>query len=146
MKKAFKRVSCLLLSFLLLSSIICANAASARSSSSLRYYSANLTAAENGKIFLDASVTGRTPCSKIGISMAYIYESDDGGKTFSRCATYYSSDYPAMMGSGLKYSFTPISFTGTIGHQYKATVLCRAVSDLGDDTKSYETRIVTAHR
>ena len=144
MKKAHKEIICLLLAVSLFSSFFYVSATMARTSSTMNYYSASLSTAENGKISISASITGRGFCSKIGISHVYIYESSDGGKTFTLYDSYFSSNYPSMMSSGYKYLETPISFTGTIGYQYKATVYCCATYDSENDTKTYKTNIVTA--
>lgn len=146
MKTVFKRIVCTLLVICSLSSLAWANAIQARTSSTLNYYSANLSASANRTVSVSANITGRGDCSEIGISRVYVYESSDGGKTFSLYKTYLSSDYPSMMDSGITYCKAPISFTGTIGNQYKATVYCHAVCGSDTDTKSYETNTVTARR
>ncbi len=146
MRRVFKKLSCLVLTFILMSSFMCANATSVRSSNYLNAYRASLTADSNGTIWVSATVIGRESYSKIGLSQIKIYESSNGGKTFSHFASYSSDDYPSMMGSGIRYSQDALAFTGTVGNQYKAIVYVYAGDSSGYDEKAYTTSTVTAIR
>lgn len=145
MRNIQKKAVCLILAVCLLSSLVCVKA-SVRSSDYLSNYQASLTAKSGGSISVTAIVAGRDSYSEIGVSKIIVYESADSGKTFSHYGTYYSDDYPAMMGSGQRYAKTALTFTGTVGNQYKVTAYCYAGDDSGSDTKTCYSNVVTAKK
>lgn len=74
----------------------------------------------------------------IGASTIYIYESVDN-KNFSRVATYESSVYPQMMGSGTYYYEDAVTYLGKPGRYYYASVWVYAANENGSDEKNYMT-------
>ena len=126
MKTVFKRIVCTLLVICSLSSLAWANAIQARTSSvtdernfgggSGIYRQRKKGCAVRKQIIINKMMGLRiafqviTAAHEIGISRVYVYESSDGGKTFSLYKTYLSSDYPSMMDSGITYCKAPISF------------------------------------
>lgn len=81
--------------------------------------------------------------TKIGASTIYIYESTDN-KSFTRVATYNYEDYPELMGSGTFYCEDAVTYYGTPGNYYRASVYCYAANSSGSDEKNYTTTSVRA--
>ncbi len=146
MRNAFKKVLCLAFALCLLSAFASASGAVARSSEYLHSYRASLSAGSGGDISVYAVVNARESYPEIGVSRIDVYESSNDGKSFSYYDTFYSDDYSSMMGTGSHYSKYALTFTGTVGNQYKATVYCYAGDENGSDAKPYSTTAVTAKR
>ena len=87
-------------------------------------------------VTVDVSGVGRM--TQIGATTIYIYESTDN-KSFKKVATYNYEDYPEMMGSGTFYCEDPVTYPGTPGYYYKASVYCYAANANGSDEKNYTT-------
>lgn len=142
MKRFGKRVLCGLLAVCLLSTIIC-TVASARSSDYLDDYRAVVTPISGGKIVVTVDVSGVGRMTQIGASTIYIYESVDN-KSFTIVATYNYEDYPEMMGSGMDYCEDAVTYSGTPGNYYFASVYCYAANANGSDEKNYTTSVKRA--
>lgn len=132
-----KRILCGLLTVGLLSALLC-TAAYARSSAYLDSYGATVTAKSGGKMVVTVDVAGVGRMTQIGASTIYIYESEDN-KSFTKVATYNYEDYPEMMGSGTSYYEDPVTYSGTPGYYYKASVYCYAANANGSDERNYTT-------
>lgn len=145
MKKFFKMAGSLVLAVVLLSTLAYASMVSPLASQYLTSYDASISAGSNGSVSVNAKVQGTGGVTKIGVSRITVYESADG-ESFSVYGNYYSGDYPSMMTSGNYYNQKALTFTGTIGNVYKATVYCYASDGSGGDTKSVNTGTVTAKR
>lgn len=137
-----KKLLCGILTICILSSSLC-TFAFARSSAYLSSYGATVTAKSGGKMVVTVDVSGRGSMTQIGATTIYIYESKDN-KSFTRVATYNYEDYPEMMGSGTFYCEDPVTYPGTVGNYYYASVYCYAAKDGGSDEKNYTTTAVQA--
>lgn len=137
MRNFGKRILCGLLTVGLLSALLC-TAAYARSSAYLDSYRATVTAKSGGKMVVTVDVSGVGTMTEIGATTIYIYESEDN-KSFTRVATYEHTDYPEMMGSGTHYYEDPVTYSGTPGYYYFASVYCYAANANGSDEKNYTT-------
>lgn len=146
MRNAFKKVLCLVFALCLLSAFASASGAVARSSDYLSAYQASLSAGSGGDISVHAIIYARKSYPEVGVSRVDVYESSNDGKSFSYYDTFYSDDYSSMISSGQRYSQKALTFTGTVGNQYKATVYCYAGDENGSDAKPYSTTAVTAKR
>ena len=114
------------------------------SSDYLNSYAAYLTAPGNGEINVGVFVTGVDTMDKIGADTIRIYESTDSGRTWNWDGTYFSFDYPEMLGSGDYYNEVPITHPGTPGNQYYAVVTVYAGDHTGHDTGKYTTNPIIA--
>ena len=133
-----------ILAILMISSIFCTVASAAvQSSAYLDSYSATITPKSGRKLSITVDVEGVGSMTEIGAKTIYIYESEDG-KSFERVATYKSSQYPEMMGSGTIYYKTPITHTGKTGYYYFASVWVYAANKDGSDEKNYTTSVKQA--
>lgn len=137
MKCFGKRVLCGILAVCLLSTFLC-SAVSARSSDFLDSYGASITPKSGGKMVVTVDVIGVGRMTQIGATTIYIYESKDN-KYFTRVATYEHEDYPKMMGSGFDYCEDAVTYDGTPGYYYFASVYCYAANANGSDEKNYTT-------
>lgn len=137
MKHVGKRIICGILAVCLFSALSC-NVALARSSAYLNSYRATVTAKSGGKMVVTVDVTGVGTMTEIGATTIYIYESPDN-KSFTRVATYEHTDYPEMMGSGTHYYEDPVTYPGTPGYYYFASVYCYAANANGSDERNYTT-------
>lgn len=139
MKRIGKRFFCGMLVAAMTFSIFCtAASASVKSSAYLDSYRATIVPESGGLIVVNVSVDGVSPMTEIGAKTIYIYESLDN-KSFYRVGTYESSVYPQMMGSGMHYYEDPITYLGTPGRYYCASVWVYAANADGSDEKNYTT-------
>lgn len=144
MRKSLKKAFLLILAICLLSSFSSVSAAVMRSSDYMQSYSAYLSN-DGGQISVHATVYGRANYyPKIGASTILVFESNNNGKSFSYYGSYESKDYPSMMGSGSRYSQVALTFPGTRGNQYKATVYCYVGDGTNGDEATYYTSAITA--
>lgn len=109
-----------------------------QSSAYLSSYSADTDVDSTGKVYVSVSVDARVYATQVGAKTIYIYESTNG-TTFTRVATYSSTYYPDMMGSGWHYYDTPIEYQGVAGRYYYARVQVYAADAYGSDSRWYET-------
>lgn len=134
-----KRILSGLLTVVMVSSILCtAASASVQSSAYLNSYRATIVPESGGLIVVNVSVDGVSPMTEIGAKTIYIYESLDN-RSFYRVGTYESSVYPQMLGSGMNYYEDPITYLGTPGRYYYASVWVYAANEDGSDEKNYST-------
>ena len=137
MKKHVKKIFCIALALCMLSSTLIASA-TLEASNYLSSYSATLTAKSGGKISILVDVTGAGYMTKIGASDIYIYESTDN-VGFTCVSSFHADDYPHMLGSGSTYYNNPITYAGTPGCYYYASVYFYAEDSTGSDTGHYDT-------
>lgn len=139
MKRFGKRFFCGVLVAAMTFSIFCtAASASVKSSAYLDSYRATIDPRSGGLIVVNVSVDGVGSMTEIGAKTIYIYESLDN-KSFYRVGTYESSVYPQMMGSGYGYYRDAVTYLGTPGRYYKASVWVYAANENGSDEKNYTT-------
>ena len=144
MKRFSKRFLCGILSICMLSSLLVTSAsASTRSSAYLDGYAASVTAKSGGRLVVTVDVSGVGSMTQIGASKIYMYESQNG-VDFSQVVTYRYEDYPNMMGSGTVYFKDAVTYYGTPGYYYYASVYCYAANSSGSDERHYSTSIVQA--
>ena len=139
MNRFGKRIFCCLLTIALMSTMVCAFAsADTRSSAYLSSYTARVQALSGGEIAVVVDVRGAGTMSKIGAAEIHIYESTDNSE-FDLVESYYSDDYPEMLGSGTFYYDSPVTYEGVVGRYYCATVCFYAAKNNGSDTAWYTT-------
>lgn len=123
----------------MVSSILCtAASASVQSSAYLNSYRATIVPESGGLIVVNVSVDGVGRMTELGAKTIYIYESLDN-RSFYRVGTYESSVYPQMMGSGTHYYEDAVTYLGTPGRYYYASVWVYAANENGSDEKNYTT-------
>lgn len=154
MKKRSIRFLSSLLLLCMVSSLFCAFAAAKddtsddsaggnRSSWYLDNYMAAVTPVANGKLVISVDVSACRNCTQLGSDDIYLYESTDG-VYFHLVRHYEYQDYPNMMGSGWDYCRDAVTYQGTVGRYYYASVYVYAADATGSDSRLYETAIVRA--
>lgn len=144
MKCFGKRFLSGILAVVMISSLLCTAASAAvQSSEYLDGYSATIKPEPKGFLVVGVDVAGVGPMTEIGAKTIYIYESADS-KSFSRVATYESSVYPQMMGSGTSYFRDAVTYLGKPGYYYYASVWVYAANASGSDERNYTTSIKQA--
>lgn len=139
MRTLSKKFFCGVLSLIMITSILCSSASAATQSSEyLNGYAASVTPIGKGAIVVTVDVLGVGSMTEIGAKVIYIYESADN-KSFSQVATFDCEDYPNMMGSGYYYNKDAITYQGTKGYYYYASVYVYAANENGSDLKHYTT-------
>lgn len=109
-----------------------------QSSAYLDSYSADTDVDSTGNVYVSVSVDARVYATQVGAKTIYIYESTNG-IDFTRVATYTSANYPAMLGSGWWYDYTPVIYNGVAGRYYYARVQVYAADAYGSDSRWYNT-------
>ena len=143
MNRFGRKFLCSLLAVCMLATFLC-TFAMARSSAYLDAYGASVTAKSGGRLVVTVDVSGVGRMTQIGTTTIYMYESEDN-RSFTRVATYNYEDYPEMMGSNaMHYCEDPVTYYGTPGYYYKASVYCYAANANGSDEKNYTTVSVQA--
>ena len=137
MRKHIKKILCITLAICTLSSTLMASAA-VDASRYLSSYSATLTALSGGKIAIGVDVVGAGFMDELGATDIYLYESSDN-VGFTCVSSFHSDRYPWMLGSGSTYFDTPITYAGTPGKYYIASVHFYAADETGYDTAHYDT-------
>lgn len=144
MKNYSKRIACIVLAVIMVSSLLCVPVcAVVYSSQYLNSYSADVIPESGGKLVISAFVSGLDTMDEIGVKTIFFYESRDGA-SFTRVATYESSDYPKMMGSGDFFYEDLFTYQGKVGYYYFASAYVYAGKDGGGDTRNYTTSTVRA--
>ena len=124
--------------------LLCTTASAAvQSSAYLDGYRVVITPDSNGAMVISVDVTGVGYMPEIGAKTIYVYESTDGQR-FHWVATYESSDYPIMMGSGSIYYEDVITHQGTVGRYYYAKANVYAGNSTGGDERYCNTAIKRA--
>ena len=133
-----KRLLCSLLAVCMCSSLLCAAAVEPRSSNYLDSYVCSVTPESGGEIVVTAEVNAIINATEIGVTDVYIYESSNGS-TY-KCVEHFSADdYPEMLGSGRHFYEDVVTYEGTVGKYYYASVYVYAGDEDGGDTRIYTT-------
>lgn len=120
---------------IMISSLLCtAASATVRSSAYLDSYRVVMTPKSGGKLVITVDVSGVGYMPEIGATTIYIYESTNE-TDFHRVATYESSAYPEMMGSGSIFYEDVITYQGTVGRYYYAKAFVYAGNNTGSDER-----------
>lgn len=130
-------ILCLLLSIL----IVPANAAESRASDLISNRSCKVTAAGNGKIAINFTVTTKGVVSRLGAQSMKFYSQNGSSWTFEDSYGQYDSG----MSTSNNYTFdNTVYYQGTSGVKYKVVVTLFAANSSGTtDTRNY-TLYVTA--
>lgn len=122
-------------------SFLCISASAATESSAyIDSYRATVVPESRGYLTVTGEVDAVSPMTKLGVSLIYLYESTDGS-LFDRVATYTPVAHPHLMGSGLSYDRDFITYRGTPGRYYYASVYFYAEDETGSDEKNYITAV-----
>lgn len=144
MKRSVKGMVCGLLTFIMISSILCTSASAATYSSQyLNSYRATVLPDSNGCVVISAHVTGLGYMDELGVKTIFLYESEDG-RNFHQVICYECTDYPFMMGSGITFNKDLFRYYGKIGCYYYASVYVYGGKDGVGDMRNYQTSVIRA--
>lgn len=101
----------------------------------LTSYNTYIYPAAWGKIQVWFSVTGVEYMDDIGVLKVMLYESTDGGETWTWIKTFSHEKYASMLGQDKIYHSGYVEYAGTIGRYYKAYVCIWAGKDGDGDTR-----------
>lgn len=101
----------------------------------LESYNTYIYPAAWGKIQVWFSVTGVNYMDDIGVLKVMLYESTDGGETWTWLKTYSHEKNEGMLGQDKLYHSGYVEYAGTIGRYYKAYVCIWAGKDGDGDTR-----------
>jgi len=147
MKKMISRVTAFVFAVMMLISSVSAVSNGARSSLYLDAYRAWLTPESGGVIDVTIDVQAVDDMDDVGAISVKMYESADGGVTWSRDGTYTSALFPELLDHDTYiYAGAPITHEGTPGYKYYAIVKVYAGDSTGSDSREYQTTTVTARR
>ena len=149
MKRYWKKTTALFLALVLLTIAVAipAGAVTGRSSLYLSCYRAWLTPVSGAKINVNVDVQAVDDMDDVGATRIVIYESDDGGDSWSNVRTYYSAlEDNMLVQNDYLYYDTAVTHQGTAGYKYYAVVTVYAGDATGYDTRDYVTPTVTARR
>lgn len=146
MKRTLKKKKILFLLLVFMATVtVSVGAVSVRSSLYLSRYRAWLNAKSGGEITVTIDVQAVDNMDEVGASKIILYESSNGGTSWTRVRTYLKSIYPEMYWEDeVLYYTTPVSHQGTVGYKYYAVVTVYASDSTGSDSREYETTVVTA--
>lgn len=147
MKRYCKKTTALFLvvSLLMVILAIPVSAGLDRSSLYLSYYAAWLTPKNNGAVDVTIDVQAVGDMDDVGATSVIIYESSNGGTTWSAVRGYSSDLVPDMLAHDTYLYFdSPITHIGRPGNQYYAIITIYAGNSTGYDTREYITPIITA--
>lgn len=145
MKKILSRVIVFSFAVLMLISTVSAASSGVRSSYYLDSYRAWLTPVSGAKINVNVDVQAVDDMDNVGSTKIVVYESADGGDSWSKARTYYSALEDNMLDQDTYiYYDTAVVHQGTDGYKYYAVVTVYAGDSTGSDTRDYVTPTVTA--
>ena len=124
---------------------VSASGTSVLSSWYLDSYRAWLSARSGGEIAVVVDVQATTYMDEVGASKIQLFESQDGGSTWTLAKVYVKSIHPEMVyQDDYLYYDVAATYAGTAGYKYYAIVTVYAGDSTGSDTRDYTTTVVTA--
>lgn len=112
-----------------------ADDAAPRASDYLTSYNSYIYPAGWGKVQVWFTVTAADDMDDLGVLKIQLYESTDGGETWSWVTTYTHTSDTSLLGHDDYYYSGHVEYNGTIGRYYKAYVCIWAGRDGGGDTR-----------
>lgn len=114
--------------------------AEARDSKYLAQYGSSAYAEGNSKILVDFFVQGTGTMSSIGVTQILIERKQ--GTSWVTDRTFKSQNYSNFLGSNKALHLSEVSFTGTAGVTYRATITAYAGDNTGSDSKTHTSNTV----
>lgn len=152
MKRSYKRALSAFLLICMMLSMNCAFAAAAynppddsQSSAYIGSYTAWVSNMGNGEVSCSVYVTGVVNATMIGAQDIYFYESTSQNGTYSYVDHYNYATTPNMVGTGMIYQRTPVSYEDAVPNRwYMAVVIVYVGDGTGHDTRTVYTNPVKA--
>ena len=138
--RIFSMFAVLILSVALLVPMACA---AARASAYFAVTDAVAYAEENGKILIEADVCATGMMDEIGVKSITIYEKQSDGY-YDSVKTYTRDNTSGMIRTNNYDHFKSLTYQGTVGTKYYATIAFYAKNSSGSETLYCDTNVVTA--
>ena len=138
--RIFSMFAVLILSVALLVPMACA---AARASAYFAVTDAVAYAEENGKILIEADVCATGMMDEIGVKSITIYEKQSDGY-YDSVKTYTRDNTSGMIRTNNYEHFKSLTYQGTVGTKYYATIAFYAKNSSGSETLYCDTNVVTA--
>ena len=145
MKKRIFSLLCALVMILSVPVVACAADAEPRASYYFSCTDVRAYAEDNGRILIEIDIDATHTMQEVGASDVWIYEVDSNGDS-EIVYTFTMEDYPNMIWTNSSCACVDVTYQGTIGMRYFATVACYARDSEGAEWRYYDTRTVTAVR
>lgn len=139
-RRFFSFAAALTLSIVLLVPMACA---ATRASAYFAVTSAVAYAEEGGKILIEADVCATRTMDEVGVKSITIYEQQSDGY-YDDVKTYTRYNTSGMIATNIYEHFKSITYQGTIGKKYYATIAFYAKNSSGSETLYCDTNVVTA--
>ncbi len=142
MKKIFARIITVVLAMTFC--LVAANATemNIEASEYLSYYGAVVGTSGSGKIDISYTVSSYASMTQIGASKIVVQEKV--GSSWASVKYYYSSTTSSLLDTDSAFYTNTITYQGTAGKTYRATVTFYAGDSTGYDTRDFITNSVTA--
>mgnify|MGYP006922122444 CR=1 FL=1 len=98
-------------------------------------FSSNIQSGGSGKVLVSIKATGKVGVNEIGAEKIVLEESKDGN-TWRKVETFTSDEYPEMMKYGVRSIGSSVTYNGTSGCYYRATLTFYAGTDGVGETRT----------
>lgn len=103
------------------------------------------TAQSGGKILVEFDINATHQMLEVGAKKIYIYEQQSNGD-YEIVKTYSSDEKPDFMNTNSAFGGGEVTYQGTPGVNYFATLALYARDRYGNETLYFDTKVVTAKR
>lgn len=110
-------------------------AAVTNASDYLSTYSSNIQSGGSGKVLVTIKAIGKVGVNEIGAEKIVLEESKDG-KSWHIAETFEPDEYPEMMKYGARTIGSSVTYNGTSGYYYRATLTFYAGTDGVGETRT----------
>lgn len=125
--KSVKRIFSLIICMIILSTTAFASEYDlARTNSYISRTRATIDVIGNGQLSIGFNISGKGKMDKIGATAIYLYENDGTSTRIAQTFQYTDLNYSHLMGFDAYYHSGNVSYTGTQGYTYYATVYFEA--------------------
>jgi len=143
-RKSLRNISCILIIALALSSASVITVGAVPASDYIFTYNAGISKTGVSNIKIAFEICGTRTMDDIGATAIYLYESSSSGWKLVQSFVHTQSAYSHIMDYDTFSHSASVTYAGTSGKQYYATVYLWAGRNGGGDSRSITTTAVTA--
>ncbi len=147
MKKMKRKAICALSTLLFLASLFSITVPQALAyvdaSDYFSYTDVWATAQSGGKVLVEFDINATHKMLEVGASKIYIYEQQSNGD-YIIVHTYSRYDTPGLIDTNSSFGGGEVTYQGTPGVKYFATLALYAQDSAGNETLYFDTNVVTA--
>ncbi|WP_337542806.1 hypothetical protein [Dysosmobacter sp.] len=138
-RKATRFLSFILLTVFLFNSLLVANASTTRASDYFAYTDVWATALGSGRVAVEFDINATDIMQELGAEKIYIWEQQSDG-SYENVKTYTTG----LIDKNTSAAYRMITYYGTSGVKYYATVVLYAKDSSGSEKLYSSTRVITA--